>query len=130
MIQVSVHEHAEADIDRLWRSDHLAAAAVVATLEQLAADPRLVDKLTTHGNNDAGAHEINVKRWQRIRATRGDLWRFRVLNTPATSYRVIYGYEVRTRQICVLAVVHKSEFDYDDTSNPLAQRITDDWRTL
>lgn len=129
-MQIDIHEHGEADLDRLWQTDRRAAAAVVATLEQLAADPRLVDKLTTHGNNQVGLHEINVKRWQRIRAKQGDLWRFRALNTPATSYRVVYGYEIQARRICVLGVVHKDEFNYDDPTNPVAQRIVAVWRSF
>lgn len=129
-MQLDVHENAEADIDQLWQVNAAAAAAIVATLEQLAADPRLIDKLTTHGNNPVGAHEINVKRWERIRAKSGDLWRFRVLNTPATSYRVVYGYQIQTRQICVLGVVHKDTFDYDNPADPSAKRIVDDWRSL
>ena len=129
-MHIDIHESAEADIDRLWQTDPKAAAAVLATLEQLDADPRLVDKLTTHGNNPLGANEINVKRWQRIRSRQGDLWRLRALNTPATSHRVVYGYQIQTRQICVLGVVHKDEFDYDNPSNPLAQRIINDWRFL
>ena len=129
-MHIDVHAHAAADIEALWHANPPAAASVVATLEQLGADPRLIDKLTTHGNNQIGAQEINVKRWQRIRAKQGDLWRFRALNTSATSYRVIYGYQIQTRQICVLGVVHKDEFDYDNPSNLLAQRIVDDWRAL
>lgn len=129
-MHIDIHEHAEADLDQLWIDDPGAAAAVTVTLEQLDADPRLVDKLTTHGNNPIGASEINVKRWQRIRSRTGDLWRFRALNTAATSYRVVYGYHLQTRQICVLGVVHKDKFDYDDPSNPLARRIVDDWRSL
>lgn len=131
MIQLDIHEDAESDLDRLWRVDPRAAAAVVATLQQLSADPRLIDKLTTHGNNPVGAQEINVKRWQRARGFRhGDLWRFRALNTPATSYRVVYGFHIQTRQVCVLGVAHKDQFDYDDLANPFAQRVIAAWRTL
>ena len=130
IMQLYVHEDADEDLERLWQRDPGAAAAVVATLEQLRCDPRLIDKLTTHGNNPVGSDEINVKRWQRIRDRRGDLWRFRALNTPATSYRIVYGYQIQTRQICVLGVVHKDDFDYDDPTNPLAQRIVAAWRAL
>ncbi len=98
-------------------------------LQQLQADPLALDKLTTHGNNDLAGTKLNVKRWESARSRRGDLWRFRALETPATTYRVIYGYDWRARQMCVLAVVSKDEFDYD-TQSDLGKRIFADWRNL
>lgn len=129
-MHVDVHDHAKADLDQLWQTDPLAAAAVMAALEQMQADPRLIDKLTRHGNNDFGAVRLNVKRWQAVRPRAGDLWRFRVLDTPATSYRVVYGYHYQTRQICVLAVVYKTDFNYDDLTSSFAKRILADWAAL
>lgn len=131
LMQIDVHSHAESDIDKIWLKDPDAAADVIATLEQLRVDPNLIDKLTTHGDNMAGPVRLNVKRWERMRNLKGgDLWRFRMLDTYATSYRVVYGYRYQTRQICILAVVHKNEFDYDEPSHPLAKRIAADWSSL
>lgn len=53
-----------------------------------------------------------------------------VLDTPATVYRVVYGYHWHTRQVCILAIVHKDEFDYDNLNSSLAQRILADWRAI
>ena len=127
-----VHDHAEADLERLWAVDAPAAAAIAVVLEEMQADPDLIDKLTQHGNNEFGQDSlVNVKRWiTGSKNKRGDLWRFRVLNTPATNHRVVYGYHVQTRQICVLAIVEKDiEFDYDETSE-LGRRIRADWLAL
>lgn len=129
IIHVDVHHHAKEDLDLIWESNPEAAATVLVVLEQLEADPKAIDKLTTYGDNNAGATLINVKPWQSMRK-KADLWRFRALDTPATSYRVIYGYQWQTRQLCVLAVVHKEEFDYDELNSPLALRIITDWRAL
>ena len=129
-MHVDLHHHAVDDLRALAVSESAAAAAVFAVIEQLEHDPKLIDKLTQHGNNVVGEGEINVKRWQSAKSTKGDLWRFRVLNSPATTYRVVYGYFWPTRQICVLAVVQKDGFDYDDLSSPIAQRILADWRSL
>ena len=129
IIHVDVHIHAKEDLDLIWKLDPEAAATTLVVLEQLEADPKAIDKLTTYGDNDLGATLINVKPWQRLRK-KADLWRFRILDTPATSYRVIYGYQWQTRQLCVLAIVHKEKFDYDDLNSALAYRILTDWRNL
>lgn len=126
---LDVHLHAKEDIRQLRETDLQAAAAVLVTLEQIQYDPAAIDKLTTYGNNDVGTVTLNVKRWQRARGS-GNLWRFRVLDTPATSYRVVYGYHYQTRQLCVLAVVHKESFDYDNLNSDIARRIIADWRAL
>jgi len=129
IIHVDVHIHAKEDLDLIWESDPEAAATTLAVLEQLEADPKAIDKLTTYGDNDVGAMLINVKPWQKMRK-KTDLWRFRILDTPATSYRVIYGYQWQTRQLYVLAIVHKEKFNYDDLNGALALRILADWRAL
>jgi mRNA-degrading endonuclease RelE of RelBE toxin-antitoxin system len=128
-VHLDIHTHADEDLDRLWETDPNAAAAVQVVLEQLEADPKAIDKLTTYGDNVIGRNRVNVKPWETAKK-KGNLWRFRVFDTPATSYRVVYGYHWQTRQICVLAIIHKDKFDYDDLSNSLAQRILADWRAL
>lgn len=130
IMHVDVHNNAADDIRRLRAADPPAAAAVLVALAQLEADPQVVDKLTTHGNNPLGEGAINVKGWIEARKRTPDLWRFRVLDTPATSYRVVYGYNWVTRQIVVLAVVHKDEMTYDDLTSDLARRILADWRSI
>lgn len=130
MIQISIHAHAVQDIEQLFISDGRAAVAVLTALEQVKADPRVaLDKLTTYGNNHVGGSRLNVKQWRAMRDT-ANLWRFRILDTLATSYRVLYGYHVQTKQLCIFAVVHKDNFDYDDLNSDLAKRIKKDWADL
>jgi hypothetical protein len=129
MIVIDVLDNARQDILALRRSDKRAAAAVIAILEQLKADPQALDKLTTVGPNEVGSIRIGVKSWASMRR-RANLWRFRILDTPATIYRVVYGYHWHTQQLCVLAVVRKDEFDYDDTNSDIARRILGDWDSL
>lgn len=126
---LDVHQHARDDIHRIRATDVRAAAAVLVALEQIQADPAAIDKLTTYGNNNIDTVTLSVKPWERARGI-GNLWRFRILDTPATTYRVVYGYHYQTRQLCVLAVVHKEAFDYDDISSDIARRIFADWRAL
>lgn len=128
-MHLDIHQSAAQDLRDLRVVNPGAAAAVTVALEQIQADPKAIDKLTTFGNSTVGVARLNIKRWETVRG-QGNLWRFRVLDTPATVYRVVYGYHWQTRQICVLAVAHKEKFDYDDLNSDLARRILADWRTL
>lgn len=127
-MHIDIHENAVEDLRRVKDENPRAAATILVTLEQIEADPKAIDKLTTHGDNQVGAERIGVKSWQEAKRI-GNLWRFRVFDTPATVYRVVYGYHWQTRQICVLAVVHKEEFNYELDSD-IAKRILADWRTI
>lgn len=132
IMHVDVHNHAWEDLDRLWKEDPDAAAVIEVVLEEVQADPRVIDKLTQHGNNEFGSYDkVNVKRLiEASRNKRGDVWRWRVLETPATGYRVIYGYHIQTRQICVLAVASKEEIDDYRQDSDLAKRVARDWLGL
>jgi len=128
-MHIDVHQHAKQDLSQLWGENPKAAASVEVVLEQLAADPSVIDKLTTHGDNAVGQSLINVKSWQKVRGM-ADLWRFRILDTPATTCRIIYGYHWQTSQLCVFAVVEKETYDYDDLKSNINQRILADWKDL
>jgi mRNA-degrading endonuclease RelE of RelBE toxin-antitoxin system len=111
----------------LRASDPYALAVVVAFLQEADSDEHLIDKFTTHGESAVGPFRVNVKGWVAARRRDDNLYRLRVLDTPATSYRVVYGYDWRKRRVGILAVVHKEEFDYGISSD-LADRIQSDWR--
>jgi mRNA-degrading endonuclease RelE of RelBE toxin-antitoxin system len=111
----------------LKRSDPDALAVIVAFLQEADADEELIDKCTTHGESTIGPFRVNVKAWVNARRRDDNLFRFRVVDTPATRYRVVYGYDWRKRRVGILAVVHKEEFDYG-ISSELADRIQSDWR--
>ena len=113
------------DIEGLQSNDPGALAVVLAFLEEAETDPRLIDKFTTYGEVNIGQYLANAKPWQQARAS-DNLFRIRILNTQATSYRVVYGFDWRQRRIGVLAIVHKEHFDYGIKS-VLADRIFNDW---
>ena len=103
------------------------ALAVIATfLQEAEADDDIIGKASTHGNVAIGQYRVSVKGWVEARYKGANWLRFRVLDTPATSYRIVFGYDWHTRRIGILAVVHKDEFDYG-ISGQLADRIYDDW---
>jgi mRNA-degrading endonuclease RelE of RelBE toxin-antitoxin system len=116
------------DLTKLRDADPDALAAIIAFLQEAAAetDDNLIDKCTTKGNVEIGANRVNVKPWAAARRGPDNLFRFRILDTPATVYRVVYGYDWRKRRIGALAVVHKDNFDYEITGD-LANRIYNDW---
>ena len=127
---VDVHNNAKQDIRIVAASDKAAAATILAVLEQLKADPKTtMDKLTTHGDNYVGCYRLSVKRWETASKI-GNLWRLRILDTPSTKYRVIYGYHWVTHQLCILAIVEKDNYDYDDLNTTINKRIISDWNAL
>ena len=130
MRYIQVHENAKKDLLELEKMDVLAAATIAVVLEESQANPRIIETLTTSGSNNSGSVRLGIKRWESMWQRATDLWRFRVFDTPATNYRVIYGYHWPTRNLCVLAVVHKESFDYDDLNSDIAKRIINDWGSL
>jgi mRNA-degrading endonuclease RelE of RelBE toxin-antitoxin system len=120
-------ENAAADLDRLWDSDSKAAAAVVVALDEVLVDPELIKKLTTQGDVDFKTQKLGIKRWREAQRSPNNLWRFRILDTPATSYRVVYGFLWQFRHVCVLAIAHKDQLDYDNLDQDLSERILADW---
>lgn len=124
---IDVLPGAREDMAALRRSDPDALAVIVAFLQEADADAELIGKCTTHGDSAVGPFKVNVKAWVMARRRDDNLFRFRVLNTPATGYRVVYGYDWRKRRVGILAVVQKEKFDYG-ISGELADRIQSDWR--
>jgi len=132
IMRVQLHDDAQADLEHLWEHDEDAAAAIQVALEEADLDPRVLDKLTQHGNNELpSGQELNVKRWKTAsQAAKRDVWRLRVLNSPATSYRIVYGYHIQHRQVYVLGITHKEAFIYDDLSDNFCARCLAAWAQL
>jgi mRNA-degrading endonuclease RelE of RelBE toxin-antitoxin system len=116
---------AENDIELLEQTDPAALAVVLAFLDEARADAKLIDKFASRGDINLRQFRANVKPWVRARAT-DNLFRIRILDTPATVYRVVYGYDWRKRRIGILAILHKEAFDYEIDSQ-IAERIFNDW---
>jgi mRNA-degrading endonuclease RelE of RelBE toxin-antitoxin system len=115
------------DLKSLRTADPKALAVVAAFLQEAESDNELILKWTMgDGDIAIGQFNANVKRWIKGSNFIGNLFRIRVLNTPATEYRIVYGYDWHTQRIGVLAVLHKSVFDYEIKSE-LADRIKSDW---
>lgn len=124
-----LHENAERDLEGLAARSPPAAAAIIVALEEIAGDPHGIEHLTTHGEIRIGQQRLNIKPWRAARRHH-NIFRLRILDTPATSYRIVYGYHWQVRRIIVLAIVHKEHLDYDQLDSKIAQRILADWNEL
>ena len=134
MLYVDTHLHAKEDIVRIRAEDRRASTTILALLKLIEADPAVIDKLTTYGDNSFGNLNVNVKPWE-APGKANNLWRLRAFDATATSYRIVYGYQYKRhpRRIYILAVVKKGDcpedFNYDTTSET-GKRILSDWRDI
>ena len=117
---------AELDMAALDRADPDAYDVIVVFLAEADNDPKLIERFTTPGDGELGEWRYTIARWQAARRI-ANFFRIRVLDSPATSYRIVYGYDWFQHRCCVLAVVHKELFDYEPKSE-LGDRIVKDWR--
>lgn len=132
MYSLSIHPHAANDLRDLMNKDRAGAGRILALLEQIKSDQRLLDKLTDH---DFKADYFHVSRYQAFYRKGINLWRLKIwdLGDKVLPYRVIYAFEPvsavnRTPKYHVLGVVPRG-FNYD-TEHPLTQRIVADYDAL
>lgn len=140
MILVQLHEDAKGDLLRRKVSDGAAVATIVAFLQEVKAlGSQAPNVLTTEGDGHLCKLLVNIKEWKQLSKLRPrpNVWRVRILDSPATSYRVFYGYHYPTKQLVVLAALKKvsdtefeDDFDYDNLASPVAQRIIAAWRQV
>lgn len=131
---IDIHANAKSDLHALKEADLAALTDILVLLQEMKSCPNhSIDLMTTRGNNDLNSVEINSKEWIAARKSGNDLWRLRLLevkenvSSPASKYRIIYGYHYQTRQLCILAVVKRDQYDYDDLTTEINKRIIRDW---
>src|ERR1700694_2750791 len=105
MYRLVIHDDANADLDQLWIDNPLAAALVLATLQECQADQRLLDSLLVHDYGKDRSEEIHVSKWLQLYRQGKDLWRLKVweLEDQGVMYRIIYAYIPGKRVFHVLA---------------------------
>lgn len=117
-----LHPDFEADLRALALEDPDAAARMFAVLEEVLSDPESLDRLSEHRyQNDA----IDVEQWGRQQRQRRNLWRVKLLELwygMGVRRRIIYAFAPQRGHYEFLALTDK-DFDYDDPSNALTQRI-------
>jgi hypothetical protein len=122
---LAIHPDADADLEGLWETSPDAAARITAILEKIEASQELLDALTIEKYGEKPKDLFDVSSWLRYLKRGKHLWRFKVwdLEQQGLKYRVIYAYEPRGQRYTVLGVFERGLFDYDDSDNPLHQRV-------
>lgn len=130
-IITDLNESAQADLLKLIDSDPDAAADIIVALEQIEADPLAITKLRMHGISKYSDGLGEVKNWiEASKISSVGLWRFKALQCVAEKYRIVYGVNVYTKTMCILAIVERGKLNYDDLTTELNQRILADWERL
>lgn len=124
MFTLSIHPDAKSDLEDLWKVSKTAFARVTVLLEQIKADPRLLDALTDQDFGATGDEPFTVSRIQSQWHAGKDLWRLKIwdLEVQRLPYRIIYAYEIRKQRYHVLGVIHRGAFNYEP-KHPFTQRI-------
>lgn len=130
---LQVHQDAVADLRGIRAKNALAAAKLVALLEQLRCDEGLRDRLLDHGYGDDRRTVISVSKWQSVqtKVERLPVWRLKSwqLERQRLKYRVIYLYNWQDRRFIILAIVPREGIDYDDPNHPIRKRVVHRIRT-
>ncbi|WP_193617881.1 hypothetical protein [Neisseria mucosa] len=140
-MQLIVHNHAEADLERLFESNEEAASYIVNVIALIDDTPALFDKLFSESYcrdyDKIGLLGMECKRVAALWSADIRVMRLRLDEESALSLRILYCVRNemqpnRTfiRKIYILAVADKSEgFDYQP-DHPIMRRIQNDYAKL
>jgi len=127
--QLFIHADAKKDLAELQLKDRRAAALIVAMLEEIEGDQRLLDALTVHDFGDDGNEKFHVSKWLEMWNKGLDLWRIRIWALDRIApYRVVYAYERGKQRYHVLGVFHR-DFNYDP-ADARVKRVKDAYEQL
>lgn len=130
MVSLTVHPDARRDLLEIGKTDKVAAAGIIALLQQLKADPDLMDRLTQQGYGAHQTADFEVQKFLALYRQGKNMWRLKIwpLEDRPIKYRIVYAFLPRQREHVVLGVVPRS-FNYD-SSNPLTMRMVDAYQNL
>ena len=114
MFALDIHSDAQADLDDLWKTAPKAAARIVAILQEIQGNQKLLDSLLDQDFGADQSEKFHVSKWHGLWNQKLDIWRFKVwdLERDRLPYRVIYAYEIARRHFHVLGIFHR-DFNYD-----------------
>lgn len=123
MLCLFIHDDAKNDLEMLWHNDPVAAARIVALLEELEGDPNLLDRLTQQDFGGNRSADFHVSKWLEHWRNGKDLWRLKIwdLESQGLRYRIVYAFIPRKRDYYVLGFVPR-EFNYAP-DHPFTRRI-------
>lgn len=129
------HDDVTLDLERLNTDKPDVVDRVVALIEQLLADPELVDDLLRDGYGGSPSKPqrgaiFNVRAWGQAQKRELNLWRARdfELSREGHEFRIVYAVFAEEKLIYLLAVVER-EWNYD-FSHPISRRILNSYRNI
>lgn len=124
---IQVHNDATQDLLAIRAIDNSVFIRLVTLIEQLKADPKLIDKLLEHGFGNNRNELISVMKWINVQnVERLPVWRMKSwdLERLNLKYRLIYFYNWPDKSYNIMAIIPRDGFDYDDPNNPIRIRVT------
>ncbi|EXF45237.1 hypothetical protein BAY1663_02316 [Pseudomonas sp. BAY1663] len=135
MTELIPHNDIVEDLEKLKRIDVRIVYRVRELINQLRADPDLLDDLLRDGYGGSPARPakgaiFNIRAWGAAQSQCLNLWRIRdfSLSRKGLEYRIVYAVFPKTDQIFVLGIVER-DFDYE-LSHPVSQRIVAAYRAI
>lgn len=124
-----IHPSAQDDLRSIKGVDRVAAARITTAIRTMKDDKDLqavlLDRSALWGDYD-------IQKWVSQQRRGNNLWRLKIWETEeqALSYRIIYAFQPVSASnprpcIFVLAVFHRTEFDYDNTPRTAGRVLTD-----
>lgn len=127
MYRFHVHSDAKADLEKIRETDPETAADLLVFLQELQGDQDLLDRLSQHGYSTEASdwvENIDVQRIQSLWRRGLNLWRLKLwdLEREGLKYRVVYAFVPKGRVYHVLAIVARTDFNYE-LDHPVTQRV-------
>jgi hypothetical protein len=107
--------------------DPVGFGRLLAFIEQLRTDPKLVSKLLDHGFGNDRGDAISVMKWIGVqKVEKLPVWRVKSwdLEKQGLRYRLIYCFNWPDQSYNIMAVVPRSELNYDDPQHPIRRRVS------
>ena len=125
MYKISLHDDAKADLQTILDSDAVSARRIAAVLQEIEGNQDLLDCLTQHEYGRNHTAPFNVSKWLEFWKKNQDIWRLKIwdLEDKGLRYRIVYAYIRGKKDYRVLAIVPRSNINYDDPNDPLFERI-------
>jgi mRNA-degrading endonuclease RelE of RelBE toxin-antitoxin system len=126
--ELIVHDDVEQDLERLMHVNNQIVYGVTSTIEQLIADPELLDDLLRDGYGGspwkpAPGALFNVRAWGQAQKKNLNLWAIRdfELSRKGFEFRVVYAIFPENELIYILAVIERA-WNYD-LASPISRRV-------
>lgn len=125
MYKIALHDDAKSDLKAILVRDAVSATRIAAVLQEIEGNQDLLDSLTQHDYGRNRSAPFNVSKWLKFWNRNQDIWRLKIwdLEDKGLRYRIVYAYIRGKKDYRVLAIVPRSNINYDDPNDSLSKRI-------